>query len=119
MLAALCSVICPGLGQLVQGRFFEAVAFFAIAVVIGVLSWVFVLAGFLSLGGGGDAPGLRPDVSNDAYLWIVLGVLAPLAPWLASVLDAARWSRGEQRSSKDNQEWVPKNAFGRPLQNKD
>lgn len=46
VIAALCSVFVPGLGQLIQGRLFSAIFYF---VVIGALyaTWVFYIVGIL------------------------------------------------------------------------
>ena len=45
VLAAICSVVIPGLGQLVQGRFLAALFFFVCAGVFWIilLGWVFHL----------------------------------------------------------------------------
>lgn len=63
IIAALCSVFCPGLGQLVQGRLFMA-CFFFFAVVIGWALAVLILPAVLAI---------------LFHLW--------------SILDAARFSR--------------------------
>jgi len=64
VLAAICSFFIPGLGQLVQGRIFAAIIFFAALVISGALTWV--LIGWL----------LLPIV----YLW--------------AIIDAARYKGG-------------------------
>ena len=61
VIAALCNIIFPGLGQLVQGRIFAAIIFAIAAIISYVL--IYVLIGFV----------LVPIV----YLW--------------SILDAARY----------------------------
>ena len=45
VIAALCSLFFPGLGQLVQGRFLAAIIFFVLAGVVwflsaGMLGWI-------------------------------------------------------------------------------
>ena len=40
VLAAICSVFIPGLGQLVQGRVIPAILFFIFWTVAGALMWV-------------------------------------------------------------------------------
>ena len=45
VLAAICNVFIPGLGQLVQGRILAAIVFF-IALVIATLT-VFILVGYI------------------------------------------------------------------------
>lgn len=42
VIAAICNVFFPGLGQLVQGRILAAIAFFASWVISGALTWVLV-----------------------------------------------------------------------------
>lgn len=42
VLAALCNVFIPGLGQLVQGRVIAALLFFIFWAISGVLVWVLV-----------------------------------------------------------------------------
>lgn len=44
VLAALCSLFIPGLGQLLQGRLIAAILFFAIAVVGYALWWLIIPA---------------------------------------------------------------------------
>lgn len=44
VLAALCSLFVPGLGQLLQGRLFAAILFFAITVVGYALWWLIIPA---------------------------------------------------------------------------
>lgn len=61
VIAALCNVFIPGLGQLVQGRLLAAIAFF--------LFWA----------------------ASGALIWILVGwVLLPIA-YLWSIIDAARF----------------------------
>lgn len=70
VIAAICNIFFPGLGQLVQGRLFAAILFFVFWLVSGALVWV--LVGWV----------LLPIV----YLW--------------SIIDAARYrspSRYEER----------------------
>ena len=43
VIAALCSLLFPGLGQLIQGRVMSALAWFLLACVFGVLTFVFTL----------------------------------------------------------------------------
>jgi len=64
VLAAICSFFIPGLGQLVQGRIFAAIMFFAALIISGILVWI--LIGWI----------LVPIV----YLW--------------SIIDAARYKGG-------------------------
>lgn len=64
VVAALCNVFIPGLGQLIQGRILAAVFFFVFYAVAWVLVWV--LVGWL---------------------------LVPIA-WLWAVIDAARFKPG-------------------------
>ena len=45
VLAALCSLFVPGLGQLVQGRLFMAIIQF----VLGMVMWMFLLGWLVSL----------------------------------------------------------------------
>jgi TM2 domain-containing membrane protein YozV len=45
VIAALCSVFVPGLGQLVQGRLFMAILHFVLA----VLLWLFLLGWIIHL----------------------------------------------------------------------
>ncbi len=40
VLAALCSIFIPGLGQLVQGRIIPAILFFLSCTISGALMWV-------------------------------------------------------------------------------
>lgn len=42
VLAAICSFFIPGLGQLVQGRIFAAIIFFAFASLFWALSWLVI-----------------------------------------------------------------------------
>ncbi len=44
VIAAICSLFIPGLGQLVQGRWFTALMWFAVACVFGAISWVVTLS---------------------------------------------------------------------------
>lgn len=56
VIAALCSFLLPGLGQLVQGRFLKAVVLFVLS---GVL-WIFVLGWIVHLWATLDAALWRP-----------------------------------------------------------
>ncbi|MGL5359517.1 MAG: hypothetical protein ACRDBI_07350 [Shewanella sp.] len=42
VLAALCNVFIPGLGQLLQGRLLAALGFFLFWAISGALTWVLV-----------------------------------------------------------------------------
>lgn len=42
VIAAICNIFFPGLGQLVQGRILAAIAFFCCWVISGVLTWVLI-----------------------------------------------------------------------------
>ncbi|MBE0364329.1 hypothetical protein PULV_a2638 [Pseudoalteromonas ulvae UL12] len=42
VIAAICNIFFPGLGQLVQGRILPAIAFFLSWVISGALTWVLV-----------------------------------------------------------------------------
>jgi TM2 domain-containing membrane protein YozV len=42
VIAAICNIFFPGLGQLVQGRIMAALFFFIFWVISGVLAWVLV-----------------------------------------------------------------------------
>ena len=64
VIAALCNVFIPGLGQLIQGRILAAIFFFVFYAVAWVLIWV-------------------------AIGWL----LVPIA-WLWAVIDAARFKPG-------------------------
>ena len=44
VIAALCSFFVPGLGQLLQGRFFWALTWFFLACVAFVITWVITLS---------------------------------------------------------------------------
>jgi hypothetical protein len=44
VIAAICSLIIPGLGQLVQGRLLSALSWFVLACVAGAVSWVITLS---------------------------------------------------------------------------
>ena len=44
VIAALCSLFIPGLGQLVQGRVLSALGWFLFACVAGAISWVITLS---------------------------------------------------------------------------
>ena len=48
VIAAICSLLIPGLGQLVQGRLMSALGWFLVACVFGALTWLatFSLAPF-------------------------------------------------------------------------
>ncbi len=56
VIAALCNIFFPGLGQLVQGRLMAAIAFFLAWVISGAL--IYVAVGFI----------LLPIV----YLWAII-----------------------------------------------
>ena len=49
VIAALCSLFIPGLGQLVQGRVLSAIGWFLLACLFGALTFVFTL-GFAPFG---------------------------------------------------------------------
>lgn len=44
VIAALCSLFIPGLGQLVQGRVLWALLWFGLAMVVGALTWLVTLS---------------------------------------------------------------------------
>lgn len=44
VIAAICSLVIPGLGQLVQGRVLWALFWFALAVVVGGFTWLITLS---------------------------------------------------------------------------
>jgi TM2 domain-containing membrane protein YozV len=44
VIAALCSLFVPGLGQLVQGRVLWAMFWFAFACIAGALTWLITLS---------------------------------------------------------------------------
>lgn len=46
VIAAICSLIIPGLGQLVQGRVLSAILWFVTACIAGALTWVLTLSLF-------------------------------------------------------------------------
>lgn len=46
VIAAICSLIVPGLGQLVQGRVLSAILWFAAGCIAGALTWVLTLSLF-------------------------------------------------------------------------
>ncbi|WP_019398333.1 hypothetical protein [Pseudoxanthomonas sp. GW2] len=46
VIAAICSLVVPGLGQLVQGRVLSAVLWFLAACVAGGLTWLLTLSLF-------------------------------------------------------------------------
>ena len=50
VIAAICSLIIPGLGQLVQGRILSAIFWFALACIVGALVFVFSLGLFGGFG---------------------------------------------------------------------
>ncbi|MFT3807860.1 hypothetical protein [Arenimonas sp.] len=50
VIAALCSLFIPGLGQLVQGRILSAIFWFLTACVVGALVFVFSLGLFGGFG---------------------------------------------------------------------
>ncbi len=66
VIAALCSLFVPGLGQLVQGRIFSAITWFVFACIVGALTFVLSL-GLLSHFG-----------------WFVVGIM--------SCISAATWN---------------------------
>ncbi|MDE8601778.1 hypothetical protein M3I01_002390 [Marinomonas sp. RSW2] len=66
VLAAICSVFVPGLGQLVQGRIFMALFFFVTTAVSYALGATVILF----------------------FMWLVGGILH-----LWAIIDAARFSR--------------------------
>ena len=67
VIAAICSLIVPGLGQLVQGRILSAIFWFLAACVVGAIVFIFSLGLF---GGFG---------------WLVVSIL--------SCISAATWRR--------------------------
>ncbi|RJE76818.1 hypothetical protein CWB96_10400 [Pseudoalteromonas citrea] len=42
VIAAICNIFFPGLGQLVQGRIFSAILFFVFWVISGALTWILI-----------------------------------------------------------------------------
>jgi len=46
VIAALCDFFLPGLGHLVQGRVFGAIAWFLLACVAGAITWILTLSLF-------------------------------------------------------------------------
>ncbi|MFC4727288.1 hypothetical protein [Coralloluteibacterium thermophilus] len=44
VIAAICSLIIPGLGQLVQGRVLWAIAWFVLACIAGAITWLLTLS---------------------------------------------------------------------------
>jgi TM2 domain-containing membrane protein YozV len=46
VIAAICSLIVPGLGQLVQGRLLSAVLWFLAACIAGAVTWALTLSLF-------------------------------------------------------------------------
>jgi TM2 domain-containing membrane protein YozV len=46
VIAALCSLFFPGLGQLVQGRLLSALFWFAFACAAGALTWIITVGTF-------------------------------------------------------------------------
>ena len=48
VVAALCNVFIPGLGQLVQGRLFAAIIFFLVCVA-GYALWFLVIPGIIAV----------------------------------------------------------------------
>ncbi|RRN55560.1 hypothetical protein EIM48_10545 [Pseudoxanthomonas sp. SGNA-20] len=46
VIAAICSLVVPGLGQLVQGRVLSAVLWFLAACIAGALTWLLTLSLF-------------------------------------------------------------------------
>jgi TM2 domain-containing membrane protein YozV len=67
VIAAICSLIVPGLGQLVQGRVLSAIFWFALACVVGAVVFLFSIG----LAGG--------------FGWLLVSIL--------SCIDAARYRR--------------------------
>ena len=47
VIAAICSLLIPGLGQLVQGRVLSAIVWFGFACIVGALTFILTL-GLLS-----------------------------------------------------------------------
>ena len=60
VLAALCSLFIPGLGQLLQGRLGMAILMFLLAVVL----WVFLLGWIISLWSVIDAAKFKPATAS-------------------------------------------------------
>jgi len=50
VIAAICSLFIPGLGQLVQGRLLSAISWFLFACVVGALFFIFTLGLLPSFG---------------------------------------------------------------------
>ena len=50
VIAAICSLIVPGLGQLVQGRILSAIFWFGLACIVGALVFIFSLGLFGGFG---------------------------------------------------------------------
>ena len=46
VIAAICSLIVPGLGQLVQGRVLSAILWFVAGCIAGAVTWVVTLSLF-------------------------------------------------------------------------
>lgn len=46
VIAAICSLIVPGLGQLVQGRVLSAILWFLAGCILGGLTWILTLSLF-------------------------------------------------------------------------
>ena len=46
VIAAICSLIVPGLGQLVQGRVMSAILWFAAGCIAGAVTWLLTLTLF-------------------------------------------------------------------------
>ena len=46
VIAAICSLIVPGLGQLVQGRVLSAILWFVAACIAAAITWVLTLSLF-------------------------------------------------------------------------
>lgn len=44
VIAALCSLFIPGLGQLIQGRLLSAIAWFALACIGFAITWLITLS---------------------------------------------------------------------------
>jgi len=46
VIAAICSLIVPGLGQLVQGRVLSAILWFVAGCIAGAVTWILTLSLF-------------------------------------------------------------------------
>ena len=49
VIAAICSLIIPGLGQLVQGRLMSAIGWFVMACIGFAITWLLFVTGFTAL----------------------------------------------------------------------